>query len=371
MTKRTRARDDEDDGTRDDATARTRRGGKLRVLEMYCGVGVMHAALRRARGDEAEVCGAYDVNPNACDAYAMNYGTRPSQKSLVSVAMETLVKTKAEAWAMSPPCQPFTRAGLKLDVDDGRAESFMRLVDEMVKMDASARPKYVFVENVVGFETSRMRGALRDALSASAFHAQEFILTPTMFGVPYSRPRYFMLARSTRAFEDGVDEIRRSPPPSKLSHRREWIPDFDDVRDADVVVAPLSRFLDRATDDIWRANAVKQDDVDRAKGSIDIVTAEDTTCNCFTKSYYKYVKGTGSVVANQSVDKATWDGRMGDGASDVRLRYFTVDEVARLHSLPNDFAWPSNLTTRQKYTLLGNSMSVACVAPLLDYLFAD
>lgn len=116
---------------------------------------------------------------------------------------------------------------------------------------------------------------------------------------------------------------------------------------------------------------VKQDDVDRAKGSIDIVTAEDTTCNCFTKSYYKYVKGTGSVVANQSVDKATWDGRMGDGASDVRLRYFTVDEVARLHSLPNDFAWPSNLTTRQKYTLLGNSMSVACVAPLLDYLFAD
>ena len=33
----------------------------------------------------------------------------------------------------------------------------MRLVDEMEKMEASARPKYVFVENVVGFETSRMR----------------------------------------------------------------------------------------------------------------------------------------------------------------------------------------------------------------------
>lgn len=41
---------------------------------MYCGVGVMYAALRRARGDEVEVCGVYDVNLNVCDVYVMNYG---------------------------------------------------------------------------------------------------------------------------------------------------------------------------------------------------------------------------------------------------------------------------------------------------------
>lgn len=112
--KRTRARSDDARVGRAGDAANARAGGKLRVLEMYCGVGVMHAALRRARGDDAEVCGAYDVNPNACDAYAMNYGTRPSQKSLVSVAMETLVKTKADAWAMSPPCQPFTARGVEI-----------------------------------------------------------------------------------------------------------------------------------------------------------------------------------------------------------------------------------------------------------------
>jgi len=341
----------------------------LRVCEMYCGVGVMHEALRRAR-PRATVCEAYDLNPNACDVYEVNWGQRPSQKNLTSVPARALEKLRADVWAMSPPCQPFTRQGLKLDVDDGRAESFMRLVDKMAKMEANVRPKYVFVENVVGFETSRMRDVLREALSSMAFHMQEFILTPTMFGVPYSRPRYFMCARTTRAFADAVDEIRRAPPPSVLANRAEWIPNFDEANDASTSAATLTRFLDD-DDETWRDHAVKQEDVDKSKGAIDIVSGEDVTCNCFTKSYGKYIKGTGSVVANRRVDKSVWDGRVGDTDDGVRLRYFTVREVTRLHSLPDDFKWPESLTKRQKYHLLGNSMSAACVAPLFDYLFSD
>jgi len=346
----------------------------IRVCEFYCGVGVMHAALTRCARTPArafDVVGAFDINPNACDAYEKNWGARPSQKSLVSVPMKTLEKLEADAWVMSPPCQPFTRQGLKKDVDDGRAESFMRLVDEMAKMDAARRPKYVFVENVVGFETSKMREILVGALGEMAFHTQEFILSPSMFGVPYSRPRYFMCARSTQPFADAVDEIRRSPPRGALSHKREWIPGYEETRDANVDVAPLSRFMDPDDASLWNAHAVKQEDVNRAMGSIDIVTAEDVTCNCFTKSYFKYVKGTGSVVANRAVDKSTWGGQMRVEKDGVRLRYFTVKEVTRLHSLPDDFAWPDNLTLRQRYTLLGNSMSVACVAPLFDYLFSS
>ena len=97
----------------------------LRVCEMYCGVGVMHEALRRAR-PRATVCEAYDLNPNACDVYEVNWGKRPSQKNLTSVPAGALEKLRADVWAMSPPCQPFTRQGLKLDVEDGRVESFMR-----------------------------------------------------------------------------------------------------------------------------------------------------------------------------------------------------------------------------------------------------
>jgi tRNA (cytosine38-C5)-methyltransferase len=287
----------------------------------------------------------------------------------VSVSIKVLEKLGADAWVMSPPCQPFTRQGLKKDVEDGRAESFMRLVDEMTHMDANVRPKYVFVENVVGFETSRMRQMLIETLQCMSFYTQEFILTPTMFGIPYSRPRYFMCARSTSAFVEATDGIRRVPPPVALSHKRAWIPKYDEARDAHINVAPLQRFLDAGDDVVWREHAVIQEDIDRAMGSIDIVGASDITCNCFTKSYSKYVKGTGSVISNHLVDKSIWDGQTSE--TGVRLRYFTVDEVARLHSLPPDFKWPENLTKRQRYTLLGNSMSVACVAPLFEYLFSD
>jgi site-specific DNA-cytosine methylase len=50
------------------------------------------------------------------------------------------------------------------------------------------------------------------------------------------------------------------------------------------------------------------------------------------------------------------------------LRYFTPREIARLHSFPEDFAFPSDLTLRQRYACLGNSLSVLIVADLLAYL---
>ncbi|KAK9274064.1 hypothetical protein L1049_018878 [Liquidambar formosana] len=53
------------------------------------------------------------------------------------------------------------------------------------------------------------------------------------------------------------------------------------------------------------------------------------------------------------------------------LRYFTPREVANLHSFPEDFQFPQDISLRQRYALLGNSLSVAVVAPLLQYLFAE
>jgi site-specific DNA-cytosine methylase len=66
-------------------------------------------------------------------------------------------------------------------------------------------PQYVLVENVIGFERSATRAALVAALSRQRYHIREFVLTPQQFGVPYSRPRYFCLAR-TRPFASAVSE---------------------------------------------------------------------------------------------------------------------------------------------------------------------
>lgn len=102
----------------------------------------------------------------------------------------------------------------------------------------------------------------------------------------------------------------------------------------------------------------------------DIVYPSSKRCCCFTKSYFRYVKGTGSLLAtsensNYEAAKSTETCFM----KDLGLRYFTPREVANLHSFPSDFCFPEHITVRQQYALLGNSLSIAVVAPLLHYLF--
>ncbi|KAH9608124.1 hypothetical protein KSS87_001055 [Heliosperma pusillum] len=53
------------------------------------------------------------------------------------------------------------------------------------------------------------------------------------------------------------------------------------------------------------------------------------------------------------------------------LRYFTPREVANLHSFPKEFGFPDHISIRHRYALLGNSLSIAVVAPLIKYLVSE
>jgi site-specific DNA-cytosine methylase len=61
--------------------------------------------------------------------------------------------------------------------------------------DMTRPPQFLVVENVVGFETSATREALAETLLDAGYHFHEFLLSPVNFGTPYSRPRYFCVAR--------------------------------------------------------------------------------------------------------------------------------------------------------------------------------
>jgi tRNA (cytosine38-C5)-methyltransferase len=61
----------------------------------------------------------------------------------------------------------------------------------------------------------------------------------------------------------------------------------------------------------------------------------------------------------------------------LRLRYFTPTELLRLFcfeplgraTAENKFRWPSNVTMKTKYRLIGNSVNVKVVTELLNFLF--
>ncbi|CAI7837090.1 unnamed protein product [Closterium sp. NIES-53] len=508
-------------GTSEDSLTR---GAELRVLEFYSGIGGLHYGLQCPgvvpAHVTARVVAAFDINEVANDVYERNFRHRPKQGNVQTMSAVALDAWRAHAWLMSPPCQPYTRQGLKRDCEDGRATSFLAMLQRLPAMQHP--PLFILVENVVGFESSRTRHELVRVLAGTGFTSlHEFLLSPTDLALPYSRPRYFCLAKRTTPLaaalchslpgrpsspctaapepDAGTSQSEEIPGESASGAvgqaggeregmgevgevggeeasvgaarvlgwrdllwlcqdvaRGEWreqraavhagcsgdgaghafesglkprcIGDFLDAHpdaavgsDADATAAGDSSAADgndasmasvgqaeaasaQPSASPWVPYCVPHDVRQRWGECFDIVTAASVRCNCFTKSYTKYAKGTGSVLLTQGAELATrvpaaaaasegvCEGDSDPASQALReqpctaeeqpcvrfngtpltqlpLRYFTPREVANLHSFPHTFTFPPHVTMKQRYALLGNSVSVAVVAHLLRHLF--
>ncbi|OAY27354.1 tRNA (cytosine(38)-C(5))-methyltransferase 2 isoform X2 [Manihot esculenta] len=306
-----------------------------------------------------------------------------------TILVTVLISYGADAWLLSPPCQPYTRQGLQKQSGDARASSFLKILELIPQ--TKQPPKMLFVENVVGFETSDTRTKMVEILANSEFFTQEFILSPLQFAVPYSRPRYFCMAkRKPLSFQFKVfnNQLLYSLGPLLGQNENTLIDGFDQAPENwDKLLQscePVESFLefknssDQADEEnlenIAEGNLIKMEKffvpsclIDRWGSAMDIIYPDSKRCCCFTKSYYRYVKGTGSLLATvQPKDKGKTSSLKEQG-----LRYFTPREVANLHSFPEDFHFPQHISLRQRYALLGNSLSIAVVAPLLCYLFTQ
>lgn len=151
----------------------------------------------------AEVVFSVDINNSANEVYRHNFpSTNQQARNIVSLSAEEINKLRPDLVMMSPPCQPFTRTGLKLDVEDPRCSSFLHLLEIFPLLDSI---KYVLMENVVGFETSAMRNAFVETLAKIGLHFREFIISPERIGIPNSRNRYYLLAKKGDNFDFGSD----------------------------------------------------------------------------------------------------------------------------------------------------------------------
>uniref|UniRef100_A0A1B0CC08 tRNA (cytosine(38)-C(5))-methyltransferase n=1 Tax=Lutzomyia longipalpis TaxID=7200 RepID=A0A1B0CC08_LUTLO len=52
----------------------------------------------------------------------------------------------------------------------------------------------------------------------------------------------------------------------------------------------------------------------------------------------------------------------------LEMRFFTPNEVAELMGFKGGIKWPDNVSNRQKYKLLGNSLNVSVVQVLINLL---
>uniref|UniRef100_T1ITE8 DNA methyltransferase 2 n=1 Tax=Strigamia maritima TaxID=126957 RepID=T1ITE8_STRMM len=298
----------------------------LRVLELYSGIGGFHYALKDS-DLKVEIVAAIDINTNANQVYMHNFPSTPIfQRNIQAINSKHFECFMPDLVWMSPPCQPFTRNGLKKDKMDHRTDSFLNILENLKLI--RKKPKFILLENVKGFETSETHDLLTQTLNDCGYELNEYLLCPRQFGIPNSRLRYYMIAKLS---EESVIPTRTSVINHTLNHSGEQIRHRN-----------ISEFLeDEFSDEFLIPDRI----LGKYAQAMDIVTsANDHSC-CFTKSYGHYATGTGSVLrTNEMIDMEAvflheyqHENEKLNALKALQLRYFTPREVANLMGFPKTF----------------------------------
>lgn len=296
---------------------------------------------------------------------------RQIQYSIETLSLEQAHEWSADIWSMSPPCQPHTRQheNQSSDLSDARSKSFLHLCDLLSDMDESKLPKLILLENVVGFEHSGSFARWRTVMNSRNYKTASFHLTPTQVGLPNDRPRFYCVSSlyscdgcNLLEPEDDKSNIRIHTSLSDLQ-----VPPLD----ADLSLPPISTFMDNRTMQ-EQSHLLIPAKLINSKSSwcFDIVTPASQHSSCFTSSYGKFIKGTGSVlytgkkgadkIVRQDPQDRVFDTTWKEGLDDPEtcLRYFSASEIARLMGFHQDFTFPETVSLKQQWKLLGNSLNV-------------
>jgi len=342
----------------------------LRVLELFSGIGGMHCALDLIDLNY-EIIAAIDINPTANLVYSSNFPNIPIiSRSIETISLNQWEKWHADLWTMSPPCQPFTRQGKQEDLNDRRTDGFVYLM-KTILCQLKSKPKYILLENVSGFEYSQAHQLLLETLQSNNYSYQQYLLSPIQFGIPNSRLRYYLIAKQqenpidtliqTRIsnFERLYTKLREQFPSKSLSQEENYFHRNDQITDqcshsSEILIESNQSML---INDFLISNENPEFELDekqlkRGLHVCDIITCHAKRSFCFTKSYGKYFEGTGSLFRTLS----------------DHIRYFTPKEIANLHCFPLNYSFPEQITIRQAYSLLGNSLNVFVIGVLLENL---
>ena len=394
--------------------------------------------------------------------------TQQKSYSIERMPLRQLEEWSADVWVMSPPCQPHTRQHNdknpqdqqhKKDLDDPRSKSFLKICEWLEgtpsdggnnsnnqkkknsRLSDEALPSLIFLENVVGFESSSSFRKWRSALKSRGYHVGHFHLTPTQVRLPNDRPRYYSVAFrdvASGAVNISVPSVSTLPsaleyssPPSAnslLSYLRKeseendstpkiWkaIPELrvspEDSRNANEEegdkISPISSFLDCNNNiDGIESNSDKLRVPEKVLKNqsawcFDIVGPKDCRSSCFTHSYGRFIRGTGSIFykdeeneqnGGDAANNVNNDGNSNsktknsvfqllppeqrefqadwmDHLDPAKLRYFSGSELARLFGFSKSFSFPPDTSVKQQWKLMGNSLNVRVASKLVELGF--
>lgn len=359
---------------------RTTGDGRLRAAEFFAGIGLVRAGLEQA---DIDVVWANDIEPVKRAVYAANFDASDYVLDDIRNVRGASVPA-VDIAAASFPCVDLSLAGNRRGLEGEQSGLFFEFARVLREMGGRA-PSVVMVENVTSFVSSRQGRDLRAAIAAlnSLEYVCDVVAVDARWFRPQSRPRLFIIGTRGRLAGPGVGKaspLRPRPVASFLRDHRDLA-----LQELPVPIPPRSDFrlrevverLDPADERWWRSDRMAKfleslspshrhrlDEL-RLKGATEWRTA------------YRRTRGGAAVweVRSDDIAGCLRTARGGSsrqaivevGPEDLRARWMTPREYARLQGAPEEFDY-SAVTEVQALYGFGDAVCVPVVAWLAHHV---
>lgn len=159
----------------------------LRFIDLFAGLGGFHLALAAL---EHRCVFACEVDDELARVYQRNFAIHPSG-DIRTISPRSI--PSHDVLCAGLPCQPFSKAGNQRGLQCPVSGD---LVDYVVRILETHRPKYFIIENVPNImkhEFGRTWNTIKSRLTATGYSVAQNTLSPHGFGVPHLRPRTFVV----------------------------------------------------------------------------------------------------------------------------------------------------------------------------------
>jgi DNA (cytosine-5)-methyltransferase 1 len=194
-------------------------------VDLFAGIGGFHAALGALGG---ECVYASEIDDHAAKIYQRNWGIKPEGDITLAANEQTMEVPEHDVLVGGFPCQPFSKSGKQLGMDESRGTLFWNIA----KIIEVRKPKLVLLENVRNIAGPRHKHeweviirtlrSLGYRVSSIPLVVSPHKISPSHGGRPQSRERVLIAATLDQAQRN---HLAMEPESIDLSHAFEnWDP---------------------------------------------------------------------------------------------------------------------------------------------------
>ncbi len=175
---------------------------ELRFIDLFCGVGGFHQALRALGGKCVYAC---DIDEKCREVYENNYGLKPDS-DITKVDADAIPDFDVLCGGF--PCQAFSHAGKQNGFEDTRGTLFR----DVVRILKAKKPKYFLLENVknlANHDDGRTWIVIKNALKEVGYvtYEEPIVMSPHLLGIPQHRERVLILGWRNDVLKDGLPPL--------------------------------------------------------------------------------------------------------------------------------------------------------------------